>query len=168
MASGDTLLIWTPQCNEPPVADYATPDVRDGSTTAHPVLDFDDTADESAVFSGVMPRHYDGGGVTVTLHWAATSATTGAVVWAVAFERIGDEQQDIDSEGFAAAQSGTFAPPGTSGLVSADGIAFTDGAQIDNVAAGEGFRLDVYRDADHGSDNMPGDAELRFVEMKET
>lgn len=45
MASGDTLLIFTPQCNEPPAVDFATLDLRN----SHLVLDFDATAIESAV-----------------------------------------------------------------------------------------------------------------------
>ena len=56
--------------------------------------------------------------------------------------------------------------PGTSGLVDVVSIAFTDGADMDSVAAGEGFRLKVTRDA--SSDDATGDAELRFVELRES
>lgn len=162
MASGDTLASFVPQCNEPPASNYATLDTRN----QHPVLDFDDTTNESAVFSAVMPRHYAGGGVTVYVHWAAT-ATSGDVDWDTAFERIGDQQQDIDVDGFAAAQSqNNNTVPATSGLVDIISIAFTDGAQMDSVAVGEGFRLKVTRDA--ASDTAVGDTQLRFVEIKET
>jgi hypothetical protein len=65
-------------------------------------------------------------------------------------------------------QAVTDAAPGTSGYVTIASIAFTDGAQMDSVAAGEGFRLSVIRDADNGSDTMTGDAELWAVEIKET
>ena len=47
MASGDTLLTFTPASNEPPATVFATLDTRN----AHPVLDFDDAANEDAVFS---------------------------------------------------------------------------------------------------------------------
>jgi hypothetical protein len=164
MSAGDSLLQWTAQAAEPPASGAATPDARN----RHPVLDFDDTAEESAVLAGVLPQHYGGGGLTVVLHWAATSATAGSVVWQAAFERIGDAQQDFDADGFAAAKSVTAAAPGTSGHVSIDAIAFSDGAEIDNLAPGEGFRLKITRDADHASDTMTGDAELRFVELQET
>ena len=163
MASGDTLLIFTPLHDEPPAANNATLDTRN----QHPVLDFDPTTNESAVFSAVMPRHYAGGGITVYLHYAMTTAEAGDIDWDVAFERIGDQQQDIDADSFAAVQSvNNTTVPGTSGLVDIVSIAFTDGAQMDSVAVSEGFRLKVTRDA--ASDTAAGDAELLFVELKET
>jgi hypothetical protein len=163
MASGDTLVIFTALHNEPPSSNAATLDLRN----QHPVLDFDASTNESAVFAGVMPRHYDGSGVTVYLHYSMSSATSGDVDWDVAWERIGDQQQDIDSDGFAAVNSvDNTTVPGTSGNVDIVSVAFTDGADMDSVAVGEGFRLKVTRDA--ASDTAAGDAEIRFIEIKET
>jgi hypothetical protein len=163
MASGDTLLIFTPLHNEPPASNYATIDLRN----QHPVLDFDAVTNESAVFSAVMPRSYGGGGITVFLHYAMSNATSGTVDWDVAFERIGDQQQDIDSNDFASAKSvDDTTVPGTSGLVDVVNISFSHGAEIDDTAAGEAFRIKVTRDA--SSDTAGGDAELVAVELKET
>lgn len=163
MSSGDTLLIFHPHNNEPPNASYATFDTRN----SHPVLDFDDSANEDAVFTGILPRSYSGNGITVYIHYAMSSATAGDVDWDVAFERIGDQQQDIDADGFAAAQSvDNTTVPGTSGLVDIVSIDFTHGAQIDSIAVGESFRIKVTRDA--VSDTAVGDAELVMVELKET
>lgn len=163
MASGDTLAIFTPLHNEPPSSVFATLDTRN----QHPVLDFDASTNESAVFSSVMPRHYAGGGVTVYLHYAMSAAISGDIDWDVAFERIGDQQQDIDSDGFAAVNSvDNTTVPGTSGLVDIVNVAFTDGADMDSIAVGEGYRIKVTRDA--VSDTATGDAELLFVEIKET
>lgn len=163
MASGNTLLIFVPQQNEPPSNNAATFDTRNN----HPVLDFDDTTNESAVWSAVMPRNYAAGGITVYIHYAMTSATTGDIDWDCAIERIGDQQQDIDSDSFAAVQSvDNTTVPGTSGNVDVVTIAFTDGAQMDSVAVGEGFRIKITRDA--VSDTATGDAEIRFIEVKET
>ena len=164
MSSVNTLLIFHPYNNEPPSANYATLDTRN----AHPVLDFDAGTDESAVFTAIMPRAYAGGGVTVYLHLTDTADTTTAhkSYWDVSFERM--TEQDIDSDSFAAAQSGNVSPNGTSGIPVVLTIAFTDGAQIDSVAAGELFRLKVTRDANNGSDDWDGDAELLAVEIKET
>jgi len=164
MASGDTLLILPALAGEPPSSNGATFDVRN----QHPVLDFDDSTDESIVFSAVLPRAYAGGGLTIYIHWSATSATTGNVIWDVSFERIGDGQQDTDSDGFAAVNSVTDAAPGTSGHVTIASVAFTDGADMDSVAVGELFRVKVTRDADHASDTLSGDVELHAVEIKET
>lgn len=163
MASGDTLLILTPLHNEPPSSNNATLDTRN----LHPVLDFDAATNESAVFSAVMPRNYGGGGVTVYLHYAMSSAEADTVDWDVAFERIGDQEQDLDSDGFAAVNSvDDTTVPGTSGLVDIVSVAFTDGVDMDSVAVGESFRLKVTRDAI--SDDAAGDGELLFVELKET
>jgi len=165
MASGDTLVVFTALNNEPPSSDYATVDTRNG----HVVLDFDDGSDnESAIFSGVMPQHYAGTtGVTVYLHYSMTSATSGTVDWDVSFERIGDGQQDIDSDSFAAANSvDDTTVPGTSGHVDVVSVAFTNGADMDSVAKGESFRVKVTRDS--ASDDASGDAELYKIELRET
>lgn len=163
-ASGDTLLIFRPQDNEPVSSNFATLDTRN----LHPVLDFDASTNESAVFSAVMPRSYAGTtGLTVFIHYAMTSATSGDIDWDVAFERIGDQQQDMDSDGFAAVNSvDTTTVPGATGDVDIVSIAFLDGADMDSIAVGEGFRMKVTRDA--ANDSATGDAELRFVEIKET
>ena len=163
MASGDTLIVWTPHANEPPASNYATLDLRN----LHPMLDFDDTTNESAVFSGVMPQAYSGGGVTMYHHYAMSTATADTVDLDGAFERIGDQQQDIASDGFASVQAAdNTTVPGTSGLVDIVAIAFTDGAQMDSIAVGESFRYKVTRDA--SSDDATGDLELVKVEMRET
>ena len=162
MASGDTLLWLTPHCNEPPAALYATLDIRN----QHPVLDFALT--EEAVFSAIMPRNYAGGGVTPYLHYAMTSAVADDIRLDTSFERIGDQQQDIDADGFAAAQNtGDITVPGTTGLVDIVATTHTEGAQMDSIAVGEGFRMKVLRSAVGGTD-ASGDLELLFVEIKET
>lgn len=162
MASGNTLCVFTPLNNEPTVSNFATLDTRN----QHTVLDFDAATNEFAVFKGIMPRHYGGGGVTVYIHYAMTSAEADTIDWDAAFERIGDQQQDLDSDGFAAVQSvNNTTVPGTSGLVDIVSVAFTNGAQMDSIVAGEGFRLKITRDA--VSDDAAGDAELWAVEIKE-
>lgn len=165
MASGDTLSRFTALHGTPPTSNAATLDTR--GTTPHWVLDFDATTNESAIFPDVMPRHYGGGGITVYIHYAMSSATSNTVDWDVAFERIGDQQQDIDNDGFAAVNSvDNTTVPGTSGLVDIVSVAFTNGADMDSVAVGEGFRLKITRDA--ASDDAAGDAELCFIELKES
>jgi hypothetical protein len=163
MASGDTLLIFRPQDNEPPASNFATLDTRN----VHPVLDFDDTTNESAVFSAVMPESYAGGGVTVYLHYTMTSAEADTVDLDVSFELIGDQDLDIDGDSFAAVNSvDDTTVPGTTGLVDIVSVAFADGADMDSVTAGDGFRIKVTRDA--ASDDATGDLELLFVEIRET
>ena len=163
MASGNLLCSFFPTDNEPPAANYATLDTRN----EHPVLDFDATTNESAIFSGIMPAHYAGGGVTVYIHYSMTSAEADTVDWDVAFERIGDQQLDVDGDSFAAVNSvDDTTVPGTTGLVDVVSIAFTDGADMDSVAAGEQFRLQIIRDA--ASDDATGDAEVHCIRIVET
>lgn len=166
MASGNSLIFFTVHANEPPASNYATFDTRN----SHAVLDFDDTTDEAAVFTGVLPRNYAGGGITAYVHYAMTSATTGKVRWEASIERIGDGSQDIDADGFASAQGvNVAAVDGTSGNVDIAAIAFTNGAQMDSIAVGESFRIKIERKpSDTTNDTATGDAELLAVELKET
>lgn len=163
MASGNTLCTFHPQDNEPPASNYATMDVRNG----HPVLDFDTTTAEAAIFTGILPRHYGGGGITVYVHYAMSTATSGTCGWTVEFESIGDEAQDIDSDGFASAQTLTaITVPGTSGQAQINSVAVSNGANMDSIAVGELFRIRLKRDV--ANDTAAGDAEFLGMELKET
>ena len=164
MASGNTLAVFTALDAEFPASNYATLDTRNN----HAVLDFDATTGETAYFTGIMPRHYAGTtGVTVYLHYAATSATSGTIGWLVAFERMGDGGTDIDADSFAADQTVTAETvDGTSGIMDVANVAITNGANMDSVVAGDTFRLRITRDV--ATDTATGDAELISIEIKET
>jgi len=165
MAADDTLYTFDPACNRPPASAHATLDTRNDRI----VLDFDDSTNESAIFAGILPANYAGGGLTLDLHIAMTSATSGNVLMEAAIERINAAGQDLDSDGFAAAQaSSATAVPGTTGLIAIVTITFTDGAQMDSLAAGEAFRIKVTRDATDASDTAAGDLELLAGELSET
>lgn len=164
MASGNSLITFYPQGNQPPATNFATLDLRN----SHAVLDFDATTAEDAIFAGVLPRHYAAGGLTVVVQWMASSATSGNCKWNVAIERNEDEGTDLDADSFATAQTATGAAPATSGMVQYTAITFTNGAQMDSVAVGEHFRIKVTRDAADGGDTMASDAELLAVEIRET
>lgn len=166
MASGNTLCYFPAQAGIPTATAYATHDTRNG----FPVLDFDDSTDESVIFQGFMPRNYAGGGLTVTVGWMATSATTGTISLDVSFMSVSDDADDLDTKSFAAANNANPTTASASGEVDYATISFTDGADMDSVAAGEMFYLKVTRDADGttSTDNLSGDMELVFVEIKET
>ena len=114
MATGDALCVWRATDNEPPDADYATFDTiltasSDEPDDVVPVLDFDPGAtQEYAAFSAVMPSHYGGGGVTLTLMWLS-DATSGNVKWDAAFKSFTVDADDIDSKAYAAIQTATEA-----------------------------------------------------------
>lgn len=166
MASGDTLCTFLPTSNEPPTSAFATLDLRN----VHHVLDFDGATDEEAVWTGVLPAHYDGGGLSVRIFVAFTSATSGSGRLQVAIERIDASSLDIDADSFAAFQSTGVTAPGTSGQVVVGTVTFTSGAQMDSLVVGEAFRLKVRRDADgtSGTDDIATDMELLAVEIRET
>jgi hypothetical protein len=164
MASGQTLLQFAPAHASYPSSGMATPDTRN----AHPVLDFDTTSQETVYFEGVMPRHYAGGGVTVYLTAALSSAVSGTLGWDVSFERLYDAgSTDVDSDSFATAQTVTATTvPGTSGVEMRTSVAVTNGANMDGITAGDHFRMRIRRDV--ANDTAAGDAELSMVEIVET
>ena len=135
MASGDTLAVFIPQANEPPSSNPATFDSRNRIL----VLDFDTTTSESAIFRGVLPANYAGGGLTLDIYWMATSATTGDVVWGGSIERAQSGGTDQDSDSFATEQLST-----------------------------EPFRLKIARKPADAGDTMTGDAEFTEAHLKET
>lgn len=172
MASGDSLLVFTAKSNEPPDADYATDDEilttsSDEPDDYIPVLDFDPGAtQEYASFSNVLPAHYDGGGLTVSIEWTS-EATSGDVKWDVAFKAQADSENILSST-YAAIQSTTTTTDGTARDKNTTVITFTNGAQIDSIAAEVGFRMLVTRDSADGADTMnSNDAEFIAIYIKE-
>lgn len=162
MASGDTLAVFHPYDNEPPSSNYATLNTRNG----HPILEFDDTTPWAAIFTGVLPRNYSGGGITVYIH-ASAVATSGTMGWTVEIERMDDSSLDIDADSFASAQTVTAATvPGTSGQTLVLNVAISSGANMDSLAAGEQFRIRIKRDT--ANDNAAGNTQITMVEIKET
>lgn len=161
MASGDTIAIFTPYQNEPPSTLYATAGLRNG----HPTLQFDDTTSWIAIFTGLVPANYAGGGLTVNV-FATAIATSGTMGWLISIERM-DAATDLDADSFAAAQTITAATvPGTSGFPLKLTGAFTSGAQMDSLVAGEMYRLKIARDV--ANDTAVGNVEILEVEVKET
>ena len=127
------------------------------------VLDFDAGTDESAVFVGDIPQGADlSAGIKVVISWAASTATSGACIWAAEFEKT--TGQDIDSDSFDTATTATTTTSGTSGVVNTTTITCT---AIDSLAVGDCFRVKIRRDADAAGDTMTGDAELVAVELQQ-
>jgi hypothetical protein len=152
-----TYATFTATDNQPPATAYATLDTRNSIA----VLDFDDATDESAVFVSIIPEAASlGSGLKIRLHWMASTATSGDVVWDVSLERM---TTDLDTDSFDTIASGTAAANGTSGILTVTEITLTT---IDSVTAGDGFRLKVTRDANNASDTMTGDAELVVCEVR--
>jgi hypothetical protein len=166
IAAGVPFPTFNPLNVEPPASNPATFDTRNG----HPVLDFDGSTDEEAVWTGRLAGAYAGGGLTLDTFWSFTSATSGNLRVQAAFERMNLSGLDIDADSFASFQSAGGSAPGTSGQIIKVTITFTDGAQIDSLAAGDLFRLKIRRDADgtSGTDDITTDAEFNYATISET
>lgn len=164
MASGDTIDRFHPLEGMPPTSNYATRDERNG----HNVLDFDAGTDESVIFeSPAMPANYSGStGIDVIITGTFSAATSGAALMEASFEKVAG--QDIDSDGFASAKTGSITANGTSGVPSSCTISFS-AAEADSIAAGNPYRLKISRDANgtNGTDDATGDFELLGVELKD-
>jgi hypothetical protein len=160
MASGDPVVQVLRVM--PPGASAATMDARaGGSTPAESVVvyDFDASADEYIDFLCQLTG-YDGGGLTFTLPWSASSATSGQVRWEIGIRRMNDDAEDVDAAHTYEFNGTSDTCGSASGELSYPTITFTNGADMDSWADGEVAIVRVHRDYDHADDGMSGDAEL--------
>lgn len=154
----------------PPGASFATIDTRAGGSAPAEALvvhDFDAAAIEYLDFLCQL-KGYGGGGLTLTLPWAATSATTGTVRWGAAIRRLQDDAEDIDAAHTYDFNSVDDVAPTLSGEIVYPTVAFTHGADMDSWADGELAIVRVRREADHVNDDMVGDSELLGLVGRET
>ena len=154
-----TLAVFTPLDNQPTATNFATLDTRNSIA----LLDFDDGAtNEESTFVGCIPEAATlSSGIKVRITWAATSATSGNCRWGAQWMKL---DTDIDSDSFDSATEGHSTTSGTSGIPTTTELTCTS---IDSLAAGDFFRLKIYRDSsDTTNDTMTGDAELVAVEIR--
>lgn len=164
--SGQTLVSFGPYDNEPPASTYATLDLRNG----HPVLVFADAIVAIAIFSGVMPRRYGGGGVTVYINWMSDTTSTNKACLSATLERMDVGTTDLDADSFGTQVIDTTGVAGnaTSGIQSQTAIALTSGAQMDSVGAGNSFRLKITRETAQANDTLAANLQIASIEVKET
>ena len=160
MATTNTIATFHPYHNEPPAANYATFDLRNGQ----PILAFSGTTDQEAIFSDIMPSHYAAGGITAILHVVFASATTGTANIECSVERC---TTDMDADSFDTMTDGSAVPNGTAGIETKVTIAL---ANNDSIVAGDRYRLKIRRDADgtNGTDDITTAMEITAVELRET
>ncbi len=166
MASGDSLSgALTGVSYFPPSTDFAAYSLTGADV---PVLLFDDSTDETAYWSLNMPGQYDGSSaLTVEIRWKfATFVGSQTCDWEVAFARIEDDVDSIESLVFATAQVVLATEASATGEVDYATVAFTN-AQADGIQPNEAFILRIERDASGGTAS-PGDAQLFQAEVRET
>lgn len=160
MASGQPVIII--HNVQPPAANMPGTNVRAGGSTPAervPVWQFDAATIEYLDFYCQLSG-YDGGGLTFTLPWSATSATSGATRWGIGIRRVQDDAEDIDTSHSYDYNDVDSTAASASGELKYPTITFTDGADMDSWADGEFAVVRVRRNASHTNDNMTGDAEL--------
>lgn len=129
------------------------------SRNAHPIIAFDDTVAENVSFGSVVSAGYTGGDTDIHIDWVAATATTGGVTWGVEIERNAPGGTDIDSDSFAAQQTGTSTTNGTSGIITRTTITLTQ-AQADAIEALDSCRIRLQRVVGDGGDDLVGDAQV--------
>lgn len=167
MATGNWIALLLPNAVEPTSSAAATIDTRN----AHPVIAFDATTDEEAMWTLGLPDFYSGGGLTVVTYWMAASATSGAIRVQTDIERMDVGTTDFDADSFTGTfQSSGATVAGTSGVIFTITTTHSSGANMDSAASGDLMRLKVRRDADgtSGTDDATGDGHLVAVLVKET
>ena len=114
-------------------------------------------------------RGYNGGGLTFTIAWSATTATTGNVVWSIGIRALVDDADDIDTaHTYDYNDSAAVAAPSASGELSYDTITFTNGADMDSWTEGQLAIVRLRRFASTGTDTMTADAECWSISAVET
>jgi hypothetical protein len=166
MASGDSLVQFSAGTTVSPSSNSATPDVRND----HLVVDFDASTNETVHSETlIMPQHYAGGTITILVHYAMSTATSGDVDVDVAMEADPDDL-DTDAWGTTVSVDNTTVP-GTAGAIGSLSFSLDTAAKRGSVAggsevaAGSTFRIKITRDA--VSDTAAGDMELIAVELQE-
>lgn len=171
MASGDYVV----QIEEvlPPDANYARQDERIGGSTPSEiitVLEFDDATITYVDLKCKLSADYGGGGLTFeNLGMMAETVTSGVMRMGMAIRAIPDDAEDLDIAHTYDFNEVDITAPSISGEVTYDDVTFTDGADMDNLAAGEDFILRIRRNATHANDTMTDTAQLASLPLgKET
>lgn len=169
MSSGQVMAVFdTPG----PATSFAPLSIRPGGSTPAewiPCWLFDGGSTIEYKDFQIHLLNYGGGGLTVTLPWAAASATSGNVRWGVAFHWLVDDTDDIDSSHSYDYNDVDDACASASGEVVYTTITFSDGSDMDSGANGQWGVMRVRREASHANDTMNStDAQLLMPVVKET
>lgn len=147
-----------------PKTAWAQPSAVEGGSSPVEVLeviDFSGSSSdvESYDFLCRLLSNYGGGGLTIKLPWTS-AVNTNDVVWQAAIRRLALDSEDFDTSHTYDFNTVTDTAPGTIGHITEAQITFTDGSDMDSLAAGELFILRIKRDAGNASDSMTSDARL--------
>lgn len=135
------------------------------STERIPVLAFDASTDESAIWTAIAPQGWTGT-ITAVITYVMASATSGAVGLQVSVEAITDgDATDIDGATSydTVNNSASTTVPGTAGYIDQISITLTNN---DSSAAGDLLRFKLNRDADGSAITDSATGDLYFISME--
>ena len=163
MATGTVLL--PVQSAKLAGAHITTPMVIEGAEGSWALL-ADATTDEEAIFQFRMPTDYSSAPV-LKITYSMASAVADQVVFACAVMALTiDTTDDLDTAAFDTVNTGTAdTVPGAAGRLGEVSITLTN---ADSAAAADLVLLRISRDANNGSDDATGDAELRAISLEYT
>ena len=141
------------------IAHTATPSAFLTSANGSGILWFDDTTQESIVFTAAAHTSLGAGDLSVVIHWLSGTVTTGDAKWNVSIER---GNTTLQSDSFASAQTGTTTVGGTVYVLTTTTIAFTI-AEADAIEAGEPMRILLQADPGDAAHTIVGDVGVRLL-----
>lgn len=162
VASSKTLIHLRPLDYEPPDSLPALLDTRN----SRPVLEFDSTAQWSAIWTDIIPEGTNlSSGVQVNLWWSAKTITSGTAGWDVAFERMDVSSLDTNTDNFGSAQTVSDTEvPGTSGVMLKTSTTFSLNQLPSGLTGGELYRLRLRRNV--ATDTAVGRIGLHMLEIQ--
>jgi hypothetical protein len=144
-----------------PSSDYPVMTLRN----RRPILSFAKGFDQYAMFDFVMPQRYAGTGLAAVVHHSAAVSESGRVKIGISVERVGDGQQDVDSDGFGADNYQRAFVPTFNTEVTRARIRL-NGGDMSSLAAGEKCRLKVTRLSSAVDDRAQGDWQLHAIDIR--
>lgn len=135
-----------------------------GTNTQKGVLDFDQTTDESAQVTLLLPSTWTGA-IDANVLWMSAT-TTGSVAWCI--QLISSADAETDDPAFPAQATGNCVSDAAKGTTNQLNVAALTGITATGVAAGELLHIQISRDPNETStrtDNHAADARLIGVEL---
>jgi hypothetical protein len=164
MSSGSLLSFFDSRDNEVGVNNPNHRYLND-----RPLLLMPQSVNSDFVVTRFMPWSYEAGGVTFTGAFMIPSTSIQAVRFRVAFERLKDDGQDLDSDGYGGNQDLQVLLSGlAANQAHTFNIPFNHGSEIDNVVAGELMRIRLRRNGTNAQDSYLGDLYFVYGILKET
>ncbi len=157
---------WSPLAVVIPTTGGATR-TEVGSGEPSPAIQYADAAQESAYLDGVLVS-YGGNGLTVHIWWRSP-ATANDVIFRARVASHTLDADDLDSDTFGAwTAAAASTAPSAAGELQRTAISITDGTNLDSLADGEHFRIEVQRNGTDGSDDLTDVVDVVHYRVFET